>query len=185
MKYIVFTLIILFSSTQLFSQGQINFNGKILGSSGFLYNVNVVNKKIYKGTVSDFGGNFSMPVSKNDTITFTSIGFKDFTYVIPDTLLGDNHRVIVRMVEDTFEIGETIVTPWPINTTALSKAFLSETKTEKEAIASYAGFREIEGDPTPPAPTILNPVSFIANVFSPKRIREKKMDRIRKKLQED
>lgn len=183
MKYFVITFV-LFLSSQAFSQKQIDFNGKILSKAGFVYNVNVVNKKIFKGTVSDFGGNFSMPVSKNDTITFSSIGYKKFTYVIPDTVQGNNHRVIVKMVEDTFEIGETIITPWPINTTVLKEAFLSETKTEKEAIASYAGFVAIEGDPTPPPPSVLNPVSFVAKIFSPKRIRAKKMDRIRKKLQE-
>lgn len=185
MKRIIFLFGVLLSFIQLHSQEQIDFNGKILGSGGFVYNVNVVNKKLYKGTVSDFGGNFSLPVSKNDTITFTCIGYKPFRFVIPDTISGDNYRVIVQLKEDTILIGETVITPWPLRKD-FSKAFLDEKpKSEKESIAYYAGFREIDGEPIPPKPTILNPVSFIANLLSPKRIREKKMDRIRKILQED
>lgn len=185
MKFVIFTVLFSVFSILAFSQSPINFNGKILSTSGFVYNVNIVNKKIYKGTVSDFGGNFAMPVSTNDTIIFSSIGYKKFTYIIPDTIQGDNHRVIVQLVEDTFLLKETIITPWPLRGD-FQEAFLkARPKTEKEAIATYAGFREIEGDPTPPPPTIMNPISFIANIFSPKRIREKKMNRIRKKLQED
>lgn len=185
MKAFLFLFFVLLSFSQLHSQEQINFNGKILSGSGFVYNVNVVNKKLYKGTVSDFGGNFSLMVSKNDTITFTCIGYKTFNYAIPDTITGNDYRVIVQMAEETFQLKTTIITPWP-QRQDFSKAFLDEKpKSEKEIISVYAGFREIEGDPTPPAPTLLNPVSFIANIFSPKRIRAKKTERIRRILQED
>ena len=145
----------------------------------------MVNRRIYQGTVSDFSGNFSLMVSKNDTISFTCIGYKPFKFIIPDTITSNDFRVIVELVEETVLLRETIITPWP-QRKDFSKAFLDEKpKTEKEIISVYAGFRQIDGDPTPPAPTILNPISFIANILSPKRIKQKKMDRIRKILQED
>lgn len=185
MKHLVFFILSSFLTISSFAQDKINFNGKILGSGGFVYNANVVNKKIYKGTVSDFQGNFSLPVSKNDTITFTCIGYKNFTYIIPDTVNSSSHRVIVTLVEDTILVREAVVTPWPVNTTQLKDAFLNEKDIEKEAISVYAGFREIEGEQREPDPTILNPISFIANVFSKKRIQKKKMEKFRRMLQEE
>lgn len=184
MKYI---LIVFFSFILLiegFSQENILFNGKILGINGFVYNVNVINLSSYQGTTSDIEGNFELYVSKNDTIKFSCVGYKSYFYAIP-LAAESNLRVIVKLVEDTVMIGETVITPWPVNRTLLKEAFLDESKQTKEPIAAYAGFREIEGDPTPPAPTILNPISFVANIFSKKRIQEKKMARIRRILQEE
>lgn len=185
MKKIIFFFLLFTSTLVTKAQDQINFNGKILSSNGFVYNANVINKKIFKGSVSDFEGNFSLMVNKGDVITFSSIGYKDFLYTIPDTITDKNFRVIVQMIVDTVQIGETVVTPWPLKKD-FSRAFMNEKpKTEKEAISAYAGFVELEGDPKEPKPTILNPISFIANVFSKKRIQQKKMEKYRQMLNED
>lgn len=185
MKRLFFFFILLASTIVLKAQDQINFNGKILSANGFVYNANVINKAIFKGSVSDFEGNFSLMVDKGDVITFSSIGYKDFLFTIPDTITDQNFRVIVQMIVDTVQVGVTIITPWPMKED-FARAFMDEKpKTEKEVIASYAGFVELEGDPKEPNATILNPISFIANAFSKKRIQKKKMEKYRKILNDN
>jgi len=158
------------------------FNGKTVSTSGFVYKVNIINKSSNFGTVSDFDGSFSLKVAKNDTIEFSCIGYKSFSYIIPDSIGGNDYRVLIYMVEDTVYLKEAIIRPWPKNRNVLKEAFLNERNTEKEIVASYAGFREIEGPQKEPKPTIRNSISLIARIFSKKRIQQKKMDKIRRKL---
>lgn len=181
-KILLSISILLFVTT--YSQNEISFYGKTMGKNGFVYNVNVVNISKTIGSVSNIEGDFSIKASANDTIKFSCIGYKSFKYIIPDTIKTKAFRVLIYMVEDTVFLKETVVRPWPVNTTVLREAFLNETNKEKEIVASYAGFREIDAPQREPEPTILNPISFIANIFSKKRIQQKKMDRIRRKLRE-
>jgi len=168
-----------------FSQEEeVLFHGKVVSKNGFVYNANILNKRLKYGTTTDFSGDFSMTALKSDTIAFSCIGYKSFTYIIPDTIKSNEFRVLISMVADTVNVRETIITPWPINTTALKRAFLAEDKKEKEIITTYAGFRKIDKPQREPPPTLLNPISFIANIFSKKRIAKVKMDRIRRKLRE-
>jgi hypothetical protein len=166
-------------------QEQVNFHGKVLSSNGFVFNATIINKKTRKGTVSRIDGDFSLYVVANDTISFSCIGYKPFTHIIPSSLGNTDYRVLISMIEDTVMLKETIITPWPINTTALKRAFLADQDKEKEIIASYAGFREIDGPQREPPPTIFNPISFIANIFSKKRIQQKKMEKFRRMLQQE
>jgi len=183
-KIIVFFIVSIITSVT-YSQNVIKFHGKIMSKSGFVYNVNVINKKLSSGTTSDFEGNFAMPVKLNDTIMFSCIGYKKFQYIIPDTIKSNDYRVIISLIQDTIMLTEATVTPWPLNRTALKQAFLEESKKEKVAIANYAGFREIDGPQREPKPTFMNPISLLANLFSKKRIQQKKMDKFRRMLEEE
>ncbi len=181
-KQYVLLLVLVFLGLNAFSQEKINFYGKITSRTGFVFNATILNTKLKTGTVSSIEGDFSMPVSKNDTIAFSCIGYKSFVYVIPDSLQNTDYRVLISMVEDTVMLKETIVMPWPVNKTALKRAFLDNKNTEKEIIASYAGFREIDRPQREPEPTFMNPVSLIAKLFSRKRIAKAKTERIRRLL---
>lgn len=186
MKKIILTIsILLLVVLNSFGQDNITFYGKVLSSNGFVFNATIINKKNRQGTVSGIDGDFSLIVQKNDTISFSCIGFKPFTHIIPDSLNTSDYRVLVSLVEDTVMLRETIITPWPINRTALKRAFLDEQNKEKEMIASYAGFREIDGPQREPAPTLMNPISLLSNLLSKKRIQQKKMEKFRRMMQEE
>lgn len=60
----------------------------------------------YKGTVSDQRGMFSFIVYPNDTVRFSSIGFKSQFLVIPDTLESFHYPVDIRMESDTIHLAE-------------------------------------------------------------------------------
>lgn len=178
--------LLMFISTIAFSQdSDIKLFGKVVNGSLPIFNVTVVNKTLSTGTITNVYGEFEIKVQAGDLVNFSSIGYKSIAYQVPDTLSTPSFRILVSLVADTFLLKEALVVPWPQNTTMLRQAMLDQ-KAEKEVISPYAGFREIEGDPTPPEPKIFsNPLSFLYSKFNKKARQEKKMDKYREILQED
>jgi len=74
---------------------------------------NISVKGTYRGTVTDFYGFFSFVARANDTIVFSSVGFKPASYVIPDTLTTNRYSLIQVMTTDTIVLMETVIYPWP------------------------------------------------------------------------
>ena len=66
-----------------------------------------------RGTITNDQGVFSIVVLKGDRIRFSSIGFKDRSIIIPDTLKGNQYGVIQLMVNDTAYLPATILRPRP------------------------------------------------------------------------
>lgn len=66
-----------------------------------------------RGTITDFFGFFSLAVQEQDTLRFSAVGFKDFYYVIPDTLTQRRYSAIQVMTRDTIYLAETLIYPWP------------------------------------------------------------------------
>lgn len=73
----------------------------------------VMLKNTNRGTITDFYGFFSIAVRENDTIRFSSVGFKDVFFIIPDTLSQARYSAIQIMTRDTIHLAETVIYPWP------------------------------------------------------------------------
>lgn len=95
----------------------IQFSGMVLdGSDENLYPVpftNILVKEKSRGTFSDLKGFFSIVVEKGDTIVFSAIGYKDVEFQIPDSLKSSHYSIVQLMTQDTFNLPETVVFPWP------------------------------------------------------------------------
>ncbi len=95
----------------------IQFSGMVLdGGNADLYpvpftNVYILNKG--RGTYSDFKGFFSIVVEKGDSIGFSAVGYKTVEIEIPDSLTDSRYSLIQLMSQDTINLPETIVFPWP------------------------------------------------------------------------
>jgi len=122
--------------------------------------VNVSVPARFWGTISSNTGFFTIVAAVHDTLQFSFIGYKPVAYVVPDTLKSYLASVVILLERDTVHLQEVEVYPWPTRE-AFKQAFL-ELKLEEEKlnrIEAYAGFHRLE-NPTPPPPTIMNPVSF-------------------------
>ena len=91
----------------------IQFTGKIFDE--FLQplpftNIAVKNRGV--GLISDKEGKFSFIVYKNDTIHFSSMGFKTQQLTISDTLTEQFFIQDLLMRSDTFRIPEAVIYPW-------------------------------------------------------------------------
>ncbi len=77
----------------------------------FYCHVQIKNKR--RGTISNLDGLFSIVASPNDTILFSSLGFKPNYLVIPDTIQDNKFSVIHIMEPDVFQLDEVTIYPWP------------------------------------------------------------------------
>lgn len=66
-----------------------------------------------RGTTTDYYGFFSMPVYEKDTLRFTSVGYKESFFIIPDTLTRNRYSAVQMMTRDTIHLAETVIYPWP------------------------------------------------------------------------
>jgi len=76
-----------------------------------------------RGTLSDFYGYFSFVALKNDTIVFSSMGYKKNIFVIPDTITDKRYSLIHVMNADTIMLTPTVIYPWPTQE-EFKKAFI-------------------------------------------------------------
>lgn len=70
-------------------------------------------KNTRRGTITDYYGFFSIAVYEKDTLRFSSVGFRDFEFVVPDTLTQNRYSAIQVMTRDTIYLAETLIYPWP------------------------------------------------------------------------
>ncbi|MEL7121753.1 MAG: carboxypeptidase-like regulatory domain-containing protein, partial [Bacteroidota bacterium] len=122
LKGILFASLILLIGTS-FLHGQqskdqlVQFSGMVLdGSDEELVPVpyaNILVQNKGRGTYSDFKGFFSIVVEKGDIIQFSAIGYKTVEYTIPDSLEDNRYSLVQLMVQDAYNLPETVVFPWP------------------------------------------------------------------------
>ena len=74
---------------------------------------NILVKDKGRGTYSDFKGFFSIVVEKGDIIIFSAVGYKTVEYQIPEDLDDDRYSLVQLMTQDTVNLPETVVFPWP------------------------------------------------------------------------
>lgn len=66
-----------------------------------------------RGTYSDYRGFFTIVVEAGDKIRFNCIGFDPVTITIPDTLTQDRYSVVQIMSQDTINLPQIVIFPWP------------------------------------------------------------------------
>ncbi len=66
-----------------------------------------------RGTITNNDGVFSIAVNKGEQITFSCVGFKNRTILIPENLEGNQYSVIQLMINDTNFLPATILKPRP------------------------------------------------------------------------
>ncbi|MDX1666449.1 MAG: carboxypeptidase-like regulatory domain-containing protein [Saprospiraceae bacterium] len=95
----------------------VQFSGMILdGSSEELLPVpyaNILVRDKSRGTYSDYRGFFSIVVEKGDVIVFSAVGYKTVEYEIPPDLEDNRYSIVQLMTQDTINLPETVVFPWP------------------------------------------------------------------------
>ena len=122
-KFIVFSVVLFFGSNFLAAQGfesdstLVQFSGIVLdGSDDNLFPIPYANISIReeaRGTYSDFNGFFSIVAEKGAKITFSAVGYRDVDFIIPDSLDDNRYSVVQLMTQDTINLPETVVFPWP------------------------------------------------------------------------
>lgn len=66
----------------------------------------------YRGTITDKEGKFSIVTEVNDSIMFSTVGYRRKIITIPDTLKEPFYTLDLRLETDTFMIAEVVIYPW-------------------------------------------------------------------------
>lgn len=121
----IFLLLLLFGFHQSWSQQQSQANpyrdsvvqlyGVVMTADSLqgIPSASVIVEGKGRGTITSYDGVFSIAVLKGDRITFSSIGFKDRSIIIPKDLVGNQYSVIQLLVSDTSYLPATILRPRP------------------------------------------------------------------------
>jgi len=93
----------------------IQFSGVVLNADSLspIPFTSIIIKNTNRGTISDFYGYFSFVALKNDTVIFSSMGYKKNSFVIPDTITQKRYSLIHVMNSDTMMLSPTVIYPWP------------------------------------------------------------------------
>ena len=120
-KYTFISLLIFGFCQRVFSQEEtvdpdvIQFSGVVVNADDLdpVSFSNIMIKGTHRGTISDYYGYFSFVALKNDTIQFSAIGYKENSFIIPDTINGKRYSLIQVMDADTVLLTPTVIYPWP------------------------------------------------------------------------
>jgi hypothetical protein len=112
------SLLLLLSSAkgqELENDDLIQFSGVVVTRDSLLPVpfATILVKGTNRGTTSDYYGYFSFVAQKGDTLVFSSIGFKNSEFHIPDSLTGNRYSLIHSMYRDTIELETVNIFPWP------------------------------------------------------------------------
>jgi hypothetical protein len=67
----------------------------------------------YQGVATDYFGFFSVVAEAGDTVNFSSVGYVDSKYVIPENPESDRLSVVQLLRRDTIDLPTTFIYPWP------------------------------------------------------------------------
>ena len=122
MRFLILTSIFFFTICQfgkLYAQVSedelVQFSGIVVSADSInpVPFANIIIKNTWRGTIADYYGYFSFVARINDTIIFSSVGYKKGQFVIPDTIKSDRYSLIQVMTNDTVLLSQTVIYPWP------------------------------------------------------------------------
>ncbi len=119
---LILFLILMSATVEAFGQRKDIDTSNILQLSGVVVSeqdltpmpyITVYDKSIGRGVIADYYGYFSMVSFPGDTLYFSYYGYKTSSYVVPDTLEENRYSIIHMLQQDTINLPEVTVYPWP------------------------------------------------------------------------
>lgn len=157
LKYVVITLVLVVlgfinvsGQSQEEQDSLIQISGSVLdGTSEELLPLPLTNvytkEDTRRGVSTDSKGFFTLIVEKGATIIFSAIGYREVEFVVPDTLLENRYFIVQKMSQDTINLPEMVVYPWP-SKEDFKREFLAmdvTTDLERRASKNIAHIQEI------------------------------------------
>jgi len=118
---LLLTLLVSYVQAQETTEGNpyrdsvVQFNGVVMTADSLrgIASASIIVEGKGRGTITSPDGVFSIAVLKGDKITFSCIGFKNYTISIPKNLNGNQYTWIQLLVTDTVYLPATILKPRP------------------------------------------------------------------------
>jgi len=82
-------------------------------SLGAISYATIAVKGTSRGTYANYEGFFSIVARKGETLQFMAIGYDTKEYTIPEDHIGDRLTLVQLLTDDTYNLPETVIFPWP------------------------------------------------------------------------
>jgi len=82
-------------------------------SLGAISYATIAVKGTSRGTYANYEGFFSIVARKGETLQFMAIGYDTKEYTIPKDHIGDRLTLVQLLTDDTYNLPETVIFPWP------------------------------------------------------------------------
>ncbi|MCK4662377.1 MAG: hypothetical protein KAT68_05900 [Bacteroidales bacterium] len=143
--------------------------GKLINSfdSSVVTDAHIININSNKGTISNNKGIFKIPVNKNDTLVFSSIGFEYTVFTVCDSILNKADTIEINLLPRCYELPSVKIFPY-MNYEDFKQAFLNmeiKDETIDLHLPDLTGF----GKPVPKSEfglAVSSPITFFYNQFS-------------------
>jgi hypothetical protein len=182
--FLIVTLLLL-NTGVLKSQSYIMLKGSVFSVTGdALVGAHARNLHRNYGTFTDFRGEFSLVLARNDTLKVTMIGYKTFLFRIPANLPSLNYSIKITLFEDTLMIPAVEIRPYPLTYPEFRQEFITmrtpqEIAVKKLKLPSEPFRRKYEN---PEGGLLLpGPFSLIYDNFSKEAKQRRKMAEILKR----
>ena len=97
------------SAQRVFVADTITFSGIIINAETDRPMSDVTCHHGNRGTLSNSDGLFTIRVRRQDTVSFTYVGFKPYVVVVPDSLTDKEYMLGIFMTPDTLMLSEAII----------------------------------------------------------------------------
>jgi hypothetical protein len=135
--------------------------------------------------VSNLNGQFLIHIGRNDTLTVSYVGFKDFAYTFPEKTFRDEYFIRIPLRRDSILLKEVEIYPWP-KKGAFRQAFLeAKNIPDKNQTILIPGAMQYDGPKVEPKPTVANPASLLQKTFGKKGMQQRKLNKYKKQVQEE
>lgn len=181
--FLIFLIIVIAFESK--GQDYIMIKGTVYNLRGeTLPGANAVNISKNYGTFTDYSGDFTLILAKNDTLKVSMVGFKPFLYKIPEKLKGLNYSMKITLMADTLILQETEIRPYPATYAEFRQEFVTM-KTPEEKIINDMNlptepFRKRYESPEGGL-LLPGPFSLLYDNFSKEAKQKKKMAEINRK----
>jgi len=120
MRQLILSIILLGFTTAMMAQAKkannvVQVSGIVMTSDS-LYPVSyatIAIKGTSRGTYANYEGFFSIVARKGETLQFTALGYEVKEYTIPEDHVGDRLTLVQLLTDDSYNLPETVVFPWP------------------------------------------------------------------------
>jgi len=120
-----FVMMFLLSVGQMADSSKILVIGQVKDEYGKPVSyAHIIENKRNEGWVSDYYGKFMASVYPGDTIEVSAISFHKSLVFVPHTITDSEYKLDVIMIQDTIQLRELVVHPWPATLSQLKRDFM-------------------------------------------------------------
>ncbi len=146
-------------------------------------NVHIL-RKDGSGTTTDSNGGFSLEVKVGSSLVVTHLSYVNARVTVPTDLADETYEMVIPLYSNDVTLDVVEVYPYPSREDFKIEFLSPKTADEVTRPVQMSGIHQQVGPVKVPPPTLMNPISLLASRFSKTAIRNRKMRKYRKIIEE-